>query len=183
LNKEQFIRFHHALGDPVRCEMLRLLSSGWHTGSRLAKKLGISQTTASYHLGKLRAADILDRDRWGTEVYFRLSPQKMRSFGQDAAEWILSGGPDFSEEPTAYFAEDGKLLQWPAKRADQYAVLKEICMRLEADAVYGDDAMYAFMKGVYADDPGTIIGAGMHHWMFARVTGGYLVQPEGCWRK
>jgi len=134
----------------------------------------------SHHLSKLKAIGVLKEQRWGRAVYYRLDIEKFLSTGQLTLRWLTTN----VEVPARlFFNEEGALLQWPAKRADQYAVLKEICMRLEADAVYGDDAMYAFMKGVYADDPGTIIGAGMNHWMFARVTGGYLVQPEGCWRK
>jgi hypothetical protein len=61
--------------------------------------------------------------------------------------------------------------------------MTEICKRLETDATYGSDAMYLFAKEIYEEDPWEIIGAGMEHWMFVRIGGGYIVQPERCWRK
>src|SRR5438045_2545805 len=66
------------LAHPRRLEMLHLLADGPMEVGRLADRLGISQPNASQHLALLRGSGLVDIERNGREVRYRLAdPQVM----------------------------------------------------------------------------------------------------------
>jgi DNA-binding transcriptional ArsR family regulator len=61
------------LASPRRLEILHRLSEGpWEVG-RLAVELGLSQPNVSQHLSVLRSAGMVEAEREGREVRYRLS--------------------------------------------------------------------------------------------------------------
>jgi ArsR family transcriptional regulator len=64
-----------ALGDETRLRMVALLSHGELCVCHLETALKLSQWTASRHLAALRAASVVECDRRGTWVYYRLADQ------------------------------------------------------------------------------------------------------------
>lgn len=69
-------RLFRALGDETRLRIVALLSHGELCVCHIEKALGLSQPTASRHLGVLRAAGVVDSRRDGTWVYYALAPQE-----------------------------------------------------------------------------------------------------------
>ncbi len=74
-------RMFKALGDPVRLRILSLVAS--HEGGQccvcdITPAFEVSQPTISHHLKTLREAGLLDCERRGTWVYYRLIPSAMR---------------------------------------------------------------------------------------------------------
>jgi ArsR family transcriptional regulator, arsenate/arsenite/antimonite-responsive transcriptional repressor len=66
-----------ALGDPVRIRLVSLI--GAHQGGEvcvcdLTSAFDLTQPTISHHLKVLRSAGIIDSERRGTWVYYRLVP-------------------------------------------------------------------------------------------------------------
>lgn len=61
------------LASPRRLEILHRLATGPHEVGRLADALGISQPNVSQHLAVLRSAGLVDAERDGREVRYRLS--------------------------------------------------------------------------------------------------------------
>jgi DNA-binding transcriptional ArsR family regulator len=61
------------LSNPRRLEIIHLLADGPREVGRLAEAMGISQPNASQHLALLRAAGIVEAERDGREVRYRLS--------------------------------------------------------------------------------------------------------------
>ena len=66
-----------ALGDPVRLRLVSLI--GTHQGGEvrvcdLTTAFELTQPTISHHLKVLREAGIIDSERRGTWVYYRLVP-------------------------------------------------------------------------------------------------------------
>jgi DNA-binding transcriptional ArsR family regulator len=61
------------LASPRRLEILHRLSEGPCEVGRLAEELGASQPNISQHLSVLRAAGLVDAEREGREVRYRLS--------------------------------------------------------------------------------------------------------------
>lgn len=64
-----------ALGDPVRLRLLSLIAS--HSGAEacvcdISETFDLSQPTISHHLKTLRSAGLLDSERRGTWVYYRV---------------------------------------------------------------------------------------------------------------
>jgi ArsR family transcriptional regulator len=67
-----------ALGDPVRLRLLSMIASG--PGGEvcvcdLTPAFDLSQPTISHHLKLLRQAGLVDSERRGTWVYYRVRPE------------------------------------------------------------------------------------------------------------
>ena len=80
-----------ALGDPVRIRLVSLI--GAHQGGEvcvcdLTTAFDLTQPTISHHLKVLRSAGIIDSERRGTWVYYRLVPAAL-----DRVAAVLSGPP------------------------------------------------------------------------------------------
>ncbi len=78
-----------ALGDPVRIRLVSLI--GAHQGGEvcvcdLTTAFDLTQPTISHHLKVLRQAGIIDSERRGTWVYYRLVPAAL-----DRVAAVLSG--------------------------------------------------------------------------------------------
>lgn len=70
-----------ALGDPVRLRILSLIAG--HEGGQccvceITPAFALSQPTISHHLKMLREAGLLDSERRGTWVYYRVDPTALQ---------------------------------------------------------------------------------------------------------
>ncbi|HEX2118530.1 MAG TPA: metalloregulator ArsR/SmtB family transcription factor [Acidimicrobiales bacterium] len=69
-----------ALGDPARLRLLSLIAaqpSGEVCACDLVEPLGKSQPTVSHHLKVLYEAGLVDRDKRGTWVWYRVVPERL----------------------------------------------------------------------------------------------------------
>src|SRR6478735_4939367 len=68
-----------ALGDPVRLRLLSMIASRGEGGEtcvcELTPAFDLSQPTISHHLKLLKQAGLIDSERRGTWVYYRLLPE------------------------------------------------------------------------------------------------------------
>jgi ArsR family transcriptional regulator, arsenate/arsenite/antimonite-responsive transcriptional repressor len=74
-----------ALSDPVRLRLLSVVAS--HTGGEacvcdLSVGIELTQPTISHHLKVLRTAGLLDSERRGSWVYYRVVPQALQQLSQ-----------------------------------------------------------------------------------------------------
>ena len=73
-----------ALADPVRLRLLSLVASragGEACVCDLNDAFNLSQPTISHHLKVLHEAGLVDRDKRGVWVYYRVRPQALASLG------------------------------------------------------------------------------------------------------
>ncbi len=94
-----------ALGDPVRLRLLSLIAS--HAGGEacvcdISGTFDLSQPTISHHLKSLRSAGLIDCDRRGTWVYYRVIPTALQ---QLSAILHTDGG---IAEPSTTCTEDNE---------------------------------------------------------------------------
>jgi DNA-binding transcriptional ArsR family regulator len=61
-----------ALADPTRRRILQLLREQPMTAGELAAQVTVSKPTLSAHFAVLRAADLVDSDKTGTTITYRL---------------------------------------------------------------------------------------------------------------
>lgn len=78
----ELARVFKALGDPARLRLISLI--GAHQGGEvcvcdLTAAFDLTQPTISHHLKVLREAGIIDSERRGTWVYYRLVPDALES--------------------------------------------------------------------------------------------------------
>jgi ArsR family transcriptional regulator len=74
-----------ALSDPVRLRLLSVVAS--HTGGEacvcdLSAGIEVGQPTISHHLKVLRTAGLLDSERRGSWVYYRVVPHALQQLSQ-----------------------------------------------------------------------------------------------------
>ena len=61
------------LANARRLEIIHILASGPHDVGRLAAEMGVSQPNVSQHLAVMKAAGIVEAERLGREVHYRLA--------------------------------------------------------------------------------------------------------------
>jgi len=77
---EQLAAAFKAIADPARLRLLNFIAaqpSGEACVCYLMQPLDISQPTVSHHLKVMYDAGLLDRERRGTWVYYRIVPQRL----------------------------------------------------------------------------------------------------------
>jgi ArsR family transcriptional regulator len=79
VERDQAIRMAEvakALGDPIRLQLVDVLrkNAGRVCVCELVPLFDVSQPTLSHHLGKLRAAGIVDSERRGLWAYYYVNP-------------------------------------------------------------------------------------------------------------
>jgi len=82
-----------ALGEPVRLRLLSLIAS--HSGGEacvcdISGTFDLSQPTISHHLKTLRSAGLIDSERRGSWVYYRINPSALH---QLSAILTVNDGP------------------------------------------------------------------------------------------
>jgi rhodanese-related sulfurtransferase/DNA-binding transcriptional ArsR family regulator len=80
---EQFARLGKAVAAPKRLELLDLLGQGPRTVEALAEQASLSIANTSQHLQVLRAARLVEAEKKGLHVEYRLA-------GEDVGEFFLS---------------------------------------------------------------------------------------------
>ncbi|SDC24387.1 ArsR/SmtB family transcription factor [Actinokineospora iranica] len=82
---DELARAFKALGDPVRVRLLSLIAS--HEGGEacvcdLTDAFDLTGPTISHHLKVLREAGMIDGDRRGTWIYYRVRPEALRDLSE-----------------------------------------------------------------------------------------------------
>jgi len=77
---EQFSRIGKAVSSPKRLELLDILCQGERTVEALTKETGLTVANASQHLQVLRAARLVEAEKVGLYVTYRLADQKVCEF-------------------------------------------------------------------------------------------------------
>jgi len=92
---EQLAGTFKAIADPARLRLLNFIAaqpSGEACVCYLMKPLDISQPTVSHHLKVLYDAGLLDRERRGTWVYYRIVPERLTAL-RDALAFASNQHP------------------------------------------------------------------------------------------
>ena len=76
VDAERVASMFKALGDPVRLRLFSNIASSRDGEACVCdiQDVGVSQPTVSHHLKKLREAGLLESERRGSWVYYRVSP-------------------------------------------------------------------------------------------------------------
>ncbi len=87
-----------ALADPTRRQLLAAIADRPEvTATELASQLPISRQAVLKHLAALSDAGLLDRERSGREVRYRMTPEPL----SDAVSWMADVGAQWDERLSA----------------------------------------------------------------------------------
>jgi rhodanese-related sulfurtransferase len=77
---EQVARIGKAASSPKRLELIEMLCQGEKTVETLAQNTAISMKLASAHLRELRAAHLVETERRGKNIYYRIANREVAAF-------------------------------------------------------------------------------------------------------
>lgn len=106
---EQIARIGQASASPSRLELLDLLAQGARTVEALAKQTGQSVATTSHHLQVLRRARLVDAEKSGLYVTYRLSDAQVGQFLLDLRRLAESRLAEIQHVTRQYLEQRGAL--------------------------------------------------------------------------
>ena len=77
-----------AISDPVRRNILNMLKERKMSAGEIAEKFNLTGATVSYHLSKLKKADLICEQKQKNFIYYELNS----SVFEDVLTWIYSLG-------------------------------------------------------------------------------------------
>lgn len=89
-----FAETFKALSDPVRREILLLLKDQTLSAGEIAKHFKMTQATVSYHLSKLKQADLIFENKYKNYIYYELNTSVL----EEAILWLSQFGGDNNEK-------------------------------------------------------------------------------------
>ncbi len=105
----QLARIGKAVAAPKRLELLELLCQGPRTVEALASQAAISTANASQHLQILRAARLIDAEKRGLHVEYRLADTKVSDFFHALRSLAESQLAEVQQVARSYLEERGAL--------------------------------------------------------------------------
>lgn len=89
-----FAETFKALSDPVRREILLLLKDQTLSAGEIAKHFKMTQATVSYHLSKLKQADLIFENKYKNFIYYELNTSVL----EEVILWLSQFGGDSDEK-------------------------------------------------------------------------------------
>lgn len=77
-----------AIADPVRRDILSMLKSGRKSAGEIAERFSLTGATVSYHLAKLKNADLITEEKHKNFIYYDLNT----SVFEEVLKWIYALG-------------------------------------------------------------------------------------------
>lgn len=77
-----------AISDPVRRDILQMLKSGRKSAGEIAEQFNLTGATVSYHLSKLKSADLIAEEKYKNYIYYELNA----SVFEEVLTWIYALG-------------------------------------------------------------------------------------------
>ncbi len=77
-----------AISDPVRRDILAMLKEGKKSAGEIAEKFNLTGATVSYHLSKLKSADLIAEEKYKNFIYYELNA----SVFEEVLVWIYKLG-------------------------------------------------------------------------------------------
>ena len=77
-----------AISDPVRRDILSMLKEGKKSAGEIGEKFNLTNATVSYHLTKLKSADLIAEEKYKNYIYYALNT----SVFEEVLRWIYTLG-------------------------------------------------------------------------------------------
>ena len=77
-----------AIADPVRRDILQMLKKGRKSAGEISEQFNLTGATVSYHLSKLKSADLISENKYKNFIYYELNT----SVFEEVLTWIYALG-------------------------------------------------------------------------------------------
>lgn len=77
-----------AISDPVRRDILSVLKEGKKSAGEIGEHFNLTGATVSYHLSKLKSADLIAEQKYKNYIYYELNT----SVFEEVIKWIYMLG-------------------------------------------------------------------------------------------
>src|SRR5579859_1334333 len=106
---EQLARIGKATASPIRLEILDLLGQSPRTVEALAEQTGQSFANVSQHLQVLRGARLVEAEKDGLHVTYRLADEHVGAFFQSIRALAAARLTEIAHLTSTFFADRGAL--------------------------------------------------------------------------
>lgn len=79
-----------AIADPIRRDILQMLKGGKKSAGDIAEHFNLTGATVSYHLSKLKSADLIAEEKYKNFIYYELNA----SVFEEVIVWLYSLGKE-----------------------------------------------------------------------------------------
>jgi hypothetical protein len=182
------LRFFKALAHESRLRLLGFLAQRPRTVQELASLLGLTEPTASHHLGLLREAGLVTLRVEGNLHWYDFEPSKLAPLAksvlsrQNVAHWASKTNVEMALDRVIqnYLKPDGRLRLIPAARKKRYPVLAWLVNHFDFDRRYREAEVNQILQTRYWDSA-TLRRELIGYRMLAREKGVYWRVPEEQW--
>jgi hypothetical protein len=182
------LRFFKALAHESRLRLLGFLAQRPRTVQELASLLGLTEPTASHHLGLLREAGLVTLRVEGNLHWYDFEPSKLAPLAksvlsrQNVAHWASKTNVEMALDRVIqnYLKPDGRLRLIPAARKKRYPVLAWLVNHFDFDRRYREAEVNQILQTRYWDSA-TLRRELIGCRMLARESGVYWRLPEDQW--
>ncbi|AFM40418.1 hypothetical protein Desaci_1395 [Desulfosporosinus acidiphilus SJ4] len=196
----RIINFHKALSDPTRIRILAILAKEPHHGQALAERLGITPSTITHHMARLRDAGLVKTRREKNTIYFSLEEMTLQQDAQATVnvilepannrvmkiEWEASILDSLEKERDGvlrnFFTPDGKLKQIPVQHKKKRFVLERMLEGLVVGRKYSEKEINEHIKTFYPDYATIRREFIIYRYMY-RDNGIYEMNPPELWKR
>jgi len=77
-----------AISDPVRRDILQMLKQGRKSAGEISDHFNLTGATVSYHLAKLKKADLISEQKYKNFIYYELNASAF----EEVLSWIYNLG-------------------------------------------------------------------------------------------
>ena len=77
-----------AISDPIRRDILQMLKDGKKSAGEIGEKFNLTGATVSYHLSKLKKADLITEQKYKNFIYYDINT----SVFEEILAWIYNFG-------------------------------------------------------------------------------------------
>lgn len=76
------------ISDPIRRDILQMLKGGKKSAGEIAEQFDLTAATVSYHLAKLKSADLIAEEKYKNYIYYELNT----SVFEEVLTWLYALG-------------------------------------------------------------------------------------------
>ncbi len=182
----ELLTFFKALADENRLKIVGLLAQQPYTVEKLAEVLGIGVSTASHHLAKLSAANLVTARTDGHYYIYSLQPETLRRMSQHLLheEELMKISENTAEEiferkvMKAFVDEDGRITSFPAQEKKFIVLLNYVVKAFEPGIRYPEKEVNEILMRFNKDTAQLRRSLVEYHLMEREGGGGAYWRPE-----